>query len=80
MPKAIRIATLVLALSVSAQAGIIQNDKTEPPPPPPPATTAGVTLDETETVVLVEGTMQYDLADAASRAALATLQSLLTLL
>ena len=78
MPKAIRISTLVLVLSVYAQAGIMQNDKTEPPPPPPPPITS-MTQDEAEIETLAEGIMQYDLTAAASQAALATLQSLLTL-
>lgn len=79
MSKIIRATTLALVLSAYAQAGIIQYDKEQPPPPPPPATTAGVTQDETEIEALAEGTMQFDLVDAASRAALASLQSLLTL-
>lgn len=79
MTKAIRVATLVLAFSISAHAGIMQTGKTEPPPPPPPATTS-MTQGETETETLVEGIIQNDLtAAAASQAALATLQSLLTL-
>ena len=72
----IRAAAFVIALSVCVQAGTMQFDKTPPPPPPPPAETS-LMQDETET--LVEGIMQYDLTAAASQAALATLQSLLTL-
>ena len=78
MTKAIRVTTLVLLLSVCAQAGVIQTDKNEPPPPPPPATTS-MTQDETETQALAEVIMQTDLTAVASQAALATLQSLLTL-
>lgn len=78
MKKIIRAVMLAMALSVYAQAGIMQYDKTQPPPPPPPAT-MDVTQDETETQALAEGIMQYDLTAAASQAALATLQSLLTL-
>lgn len=78
MTKTIRAMILVLALSVCAQAGVMQFDKTQPPPPPPPATTS-MTQDETETEALAEGIIQNDLTAAASQAALATLQSLLTL-
>ena len=78
MAKIIRATTLALALSAYAQAGIIQYDKEQPPPPPPPAMQSAP-QDETETEVLVEGTTEYDLTAAASQAALATLQSLLTL-
>ena len=76
MTKAIRVATLALLLSVCAQGGVIQTDKTEQPPPPPPAATSA-TQEETE--VLAEGIMQTDLTAVASQAAVATLQSLLTL-
>ena len=79
MTKAIRVATLVLALSISAHAGIMQTGKTEPPPPPPPPAETSMLQDETETQSLAEGIMQNDLTAAASQAALATLQSLLTL-
>ncbi|HEY9282051.1 MAG TPA: hypothetical protein VIP46_01225 [Pyrinomonadaceae bacterium] len=77
MTKAIRVATLVLAFSISAHAGIMQTGKTEPPPPPP--ATTSMTQDETEMEALAEGIMQNGLTAAASQAALATLQSLLTL-
>lgn len=76
MTKAIRVVTLVLLLSVYVQAGIMQTDKTEPPPPPPPA---AMSAPQDETEMLAEGIMQNDLTAAASQAALATLQSLLTL-
>ena len=78
MTKAIRVMTLVLALSVYAQAGIIQNDKTETSPPPPPAETSA-TQEETETEASAEGIIQYDLTDAVSQATLDVLQSLLIL-
>lgn len=78
MRKIIRAAMLVLTLSVCSQAGVIQFDKNEPPPPPPPAMTS-MTQDETETETLAEGIMQSDLTAAVSQAALATLQSLLSL-
>lgn len=78
MAKLIRATMLVLALSAYSQAGIIMYDKTQPPPPPPPAT-ASATQDGIEPEVLAEGIMQNDLTAAASQAALATLQSLLTL-
>ena len=78
MAKMIRAAVFVVALSVCAQAGTMQFDKTPPPPPPPPAETS-MTHDETGTETLAEGTIQNDLTAAASQAALATLQSLLTL-
>ena len=78
MTKIIRAATLSLVLSVGAQAGTMQFDKTQPPPPPPPATTSA-TQNETDTEVLGEGIMQADLTAAASQAALDVLQSLLTL-
>ena len=78
MAKIIRAMALTMALSAYAQAGIIQYDKEQPPPPPPPATTS-MTQDETENQALAEGIMQNDLTAAASQAALATLQSLLTL-
>ena len=73
MTKMIRAAALVLALSVYAQAGIIQADKTEPPPPPPPAAT------QSETETSAEGIIQNGLTDAASQAMVDILQSLLTL-
>ncbi len=76
MTKIVRAVMLAMALSVHAQAGIMQYDKEQPPPPPPPAATSA-TQDETE--ALAEGIMQTGLTAAASQAALATLQSLLTL-
>lgn len=78
MTKIIRATTLSLVLSVCAQAGTMQFDKQQPPPPPPPAAT-NTTQDETGTEVLAEGIMQTGLTAAASQAAVATLQSLLTL-
>lgn len=77
MTKAIRVATLVLALSVYAQAGIIQNDKTEEPPPPPPATST--TEGGAETEASAEGTVETDLTAAVSQATMDVLQSLLIL-
>ena len=77
MTKAIRVATLVLALSICAQAGIMQTDKTEPPPPPPPVETSAT--QDTETEASAEGIMQYDLTGAVSQATLDVLQSLLIL-
>lgn len=77
MTKIIQATTLVAVLSVCVQAGIIQNGSPAPPPPPPAMTT--MTQDETETETLAEGIIQSDLTAAASQAALATLQSLLSL-
>ena len=77
MTKIIQTTTLMVVLSVCAQAGIIQNGSPAPTPPPP--ATTSMTQDETEMETLAEGIMQTDLADAASQAALASLQSLLTL-
>ena len=79
MTKIIRATILSLVLSVCAQAGTMQFDKEQPPPPPPPATTSA-TQDEVGTEAPAEGLMQEGLTAAASQAALATLQSLLTLL
>ena len=78
MTKVIRVVTLVLALSVHAQAGIMQTGAAEePPPPPPPATsTPG---DEIQTETPAEGIMQTGLTDAVSQATLGVLQSLLSL-
>jgi hypothetical protein len=79
MTTLLRASILSLALSVAAQAGTMQFDKTEPPPPPPPATSS-VIDDEAETVPTADETMQFDTLDAASQATLSVLQSLLTLL
>jgi hypothetical protein len=75
MTKIIRAATLELALSICAQAGIIQFDRTEPPPPPPPAMTS-TTQDETDLQTTTDETTQTDLAKDASQAMLGVLQSL----
>lgn len=78
MTKVIRATVLVLTLSVcvKASSGVIQFGITAPPPPPPPTE---MTMPQGETETLVEGIVQDDLTAAASQAALATLQSLLTL-
>jgi hypothetical protein len=78
MTKAIRVATFVLALSIYAQAGIMQTGKEDPPPPPPPAA-AATTQDGTEAEASPEGETEYDPTAAASQAMLNVLESLLIL-
>ena len=76
MTKAIRAALLMLALSVSAQAGdgIIQNGSPAAAPTP-----AAVVQEEPVTEESTEGIIQNGLTAAASQATLNLLQSLLTL-
>ena len=76
MTKLIRAVVFVLALSVCAQAGVMQADKTQPPPPPPPETS--MTQDETESAA--DAMVHNDLAVAAQEIALSLLRNLLTLL
>ena len=47
MLKAIRVSTLILLLTCSAQAGYIQNGSPEPLPPPQPASAAQEPTDAT---------------------------------
>lgn len=74
MTKAIRAALLMLALSASAQAGIIQNGSPDAAPTP-----TAVVQEEPETEESAEGIIQNGLTGAASEATLNLLQSFLTL-
>lgn len=71
MRKVIRTSVLVLALTVSASAGEIQN-----PAPPPSSTTQSQIADRTGT----DGYMQTGLSETVAQITLNVLQSVLTLL
>lgn len=77
--KALTTSVLVLALTASASAGVMQTGKTDPPPPPP--TTNGVmqtgaTEEEAQTG---EATSTPEAADTVAEIALSLLQNILTL-
>ena len=72
MRKLIQLLVLTLALTASAQAGIMQNGVTDPPPPPPSAS-------EQSSVETEGGDMPNGEPDTTTQTALTIIGSLLTL-
>jgi len=69
MLKTIRVSTLVLLLSCSAQAGYMQNGSPEPPPPSQPATAVQEPTDTTQETN-APGVMQNDAPSGLTQIAL----------
>jgi hypothetical protein len=76
--KALTASVLVLALSASASAGVMQTGKTDPPPPPTAngVMQTGATEEEAQTG---EATSTPEAADTVAEIALSLLQNILTL-
>ncbi|MGH9941113.1 MAG: hypothetical protein ACRD9R_02005 [Pyrinomonadaceae bacterium] len=77
MKKIIRAAMLVLALTATAYAGDMQNDKTSSLPPPPRAAMTQSNLGDMQNDVT--GDMQNDVTDLAAAIAMNLFQTVLTL-
>jgi len=70
MLKTIRVSTLILLLSCSAQAGYIQNGSPEPPPPSQPASTVNEPTYATVVEPTANGYIQNDAPSALTQIAL----------